>query len=199
MANKNGTGGADRSGTRILIVEDEEDQRLRLRYVLESEGYKVDEAVDGVKAIEKLKDGKFDLVITDLKMPGDKNGMDVLMAAKAFAERTEVIIVTAYGTVENAVQAMINGAHDYVQKAVNMPEFRIKVDRALRHAELTRDSGSREMLRNNFNALLRELDLTKERMKNIGNLAQSILDNQNMKLETLLETARSILERSRTS
>jgi len=194
MINKSGP---DKSGTSILIVEDEEDQRLRLKYVLESEGYRIEEATDGAKAIEKMKTVKFDLVITDLKMPGDKNGMDVLLAAKAFAERTEVIIVTAYGTVENAVQAMINGAHDYVQKPVNMPEFRIKVDRALRHTELMRDSGSKEMLRNNFNALLRELDLCKERMKNIAVVAQTLLDTHTMDLKTVLAAARTIFERSR--
>ena len=182
---------------RILAVEDEEDQRIRLKYVLESEGYGVDLAVNGEKAVEMIAEARYDLVITDLKMPGSVNGMDVLIAARNASETTEVILVTAYGSVDNAVQAMINGAFDYVQKPVNMPEFRIKVERALRQAELRQEAGSREVLRNNFNSILRELDCCREKMKSINALARMFMDDHEMKLERMLDIARSIIEASR--
>jgi len=194
MADAGKTGKAVKN---ILIVEDEEDQRLRLKYVLESEGYKTDESSNADQAIELIGRKKYDLVITDLKMPGSRSGMDVLSAARTVSEETEVIIVTAYGTVDNAVQAMINGAFDYLQKPVNMPELRLKVERALRQAALLRDSGSREVLRNNFNMVLREADQLRARTKEIAVLARSLLDDHETNLGKVLEVAGKILEKAR--
>jgi DNA-binding response OmpR family regulator len=92
---------------------------------------------------------------------------------------------------------MINGAFDYVQKPVNMPEFRIKVLRALRQSELIRDSSSRDVIRNNLNAVLREADDLRSRLKLVHELAQSLLDESSPGLERTLEVASRIVEKTR--
>ncbi len=161
---------------KILIVEDEEDQRMRLKYVLESDGYAVDEAEDGEMGIKKMGNKRYDIVISDLKLPGDKDGIDVLRKAKNISENTEVFIVTAYGSIENAVQAMINGAFDYIQKPINMPEFRIKLQRALEIMEMTKDSDKKEMMKTNMNVLLADMEDIRSRLKKILEMSEDALD-----------------------
>lgn len=161
---------------RILIVEDEEDQRMRLKYVFESDGYSVDEAEDGEAGIQKLGAKKYDIVVSDLKLPGEKDGLDVLRKAKNISPNTEVFIVTAYGTVENAVQAMINGAFDYIQKPINMPEFRIKMRRALEILQMTKDLEKKELMKANMNILLSDMEDLRTRMKKVAELADNALE-----------------------
>lgn len=162
---------------KILIVEDEEDQRMRLKYVLETDGYKIFEAPSGDKAIELLttKSNYYDLVITDLKMPGKNNGLDVLREAKKTSETTDVIIVTAYGTIDNAVQAIINGAFDYIQKPINMPELRIKIERALKNKAILNKLNAKEILINNVEALSKKLDTQNKQLLEILKLSQLLL------------------------
>lgn len=155
----------------VLVVEDEEDQRIRLKYVLESDGFNVDEAADGDTACALISKKKYDLVISDLKMPGEKDGIDVLHFTKNVAETTQVFIITSYGTIENAVQAMINGAFDYIQKPINMSEFRIKIQRALELRELEKKLEKKEMAKSNINALENEIELLKENLSKIKALA----------------------------
>ena len=172
----------------VLIVEDEEDQRMRLKYVLESDGFQVEEAEDGDTAYTKISEKKYDLIITDLKMPGGKEGMDVLRHAKNMASTTQVFIITAYGTIENAVQAMINGAFDYIQKPVNMPEFRIKIQRALELRELEKNSEKKEMLKGNMNALLQENKNCREakaKIKNLAAAAQKEMSSHSVNLDKI--------------
>ncbi len=149
---------------KILIVEDEEDQRIRLKYVLESEGYGIAEADSGDKAVEMLckKGNSYNIVITDLKMPGENNGEDVLRKAKKISPNTEVLIITAYGSIDSAVRSMINGAFDYIQKPLNMPELRIKIERALKSREVMDELDAKNILKNNMEALSREIDEYKE-------------------------------------
>ena len=156
---------------KVLIVEDEEDQRMRLKYVLESDGFHVEEAGDGDTACDLISKNKYDLVITDLKMPGEKDGIDVLHHSKNIAESTQVFVITSYGTIENAVQAMINGAFDYIQKPINMTEFRIKIQRALELRELEKNQEKKEMLKSNMDALVAEVELLKENQAKIKSLA----------------------------
>ena len=148
----------------ILIVEDEEDQRIRLKYVLESEGYRISEADSGDKAVEMLgKTGEsYNIVITDLKMPGKNNGEDVLRETKKLYPNTEVLIITAYGSIDSAVRSMINGAFDYIQKPLNIPELRIKIERALKCREHMDDLDAKNILKNNMEALSKEIDEYKE-------------------------------------
>jgi DNA-binding NtrC family response regulator len=115
---------------RILIVDDEVNARTALAEILRDEGYAVDTAADGFKALPKLDEFAPDAVVTDLRMPG----MDGLEFMRRVHERdgdTPVVVVTAYGAVDSAVQAMRRGAADYVTKPVNVEELLVVLERAL--------------------------------------------------------------------
>ncbi|MEM9691942.1 MAG: sigma-54 dependent transcriptional regulator [Myxococcota bacterium] len=115
---------------KILVVDDQRNMRTTLALMLSTAGYAVDEAEDGKRGAELGETGAYDLVVTDLRM-GATNGIDVLRAVKKGYALTEVIVMTAYGTIESAVEAMRLGAHDYLQKPFTEQELLIKVDRAL--------------------------------------------------------------------
>jgi DNA-binding NtrC family response regulator len=159
----------------ILVVEDEEDQRKRLQFVLESEKYQVDTAENGDEAVQKIGLKRYDLVITDLKMPGKSDGIDVLRAAREAHEDTEVFIVTAYGTVENAVKAMLSGAFDYIQKPVNMSEFRIKVERAIQFQRTRKSADQAEVRESNSRILMRQIQEFRERLNQIHTISKFLL------------------------
>ncbi|HET8674651.1 MAG TPA: sigma-54 dependent transcriptional regulator [Blastocatellia bacterium] len=119
----------------ILLVEDKESLRQMLRLTLENAGYTVDQACDGAEARRKLNDSRYRLVVTDLKMPR-ADGLEVLKAAKAADADTAVILLTAYGTVDEAVQAMKEGAYEFLQKPVDSRQLLLLVERALDEARL---------------------------------------------------------------
>jgi len=119
----------------ILVVDDERNIREGLGKVLELDGYAVLLAADGAQALDTLRGGDVDLVITDLKMPG-LSGEEVLRSAAQLSPSLPVIILTGHGTIENAVQAMKNGAYDYLTKPVNMDRLSLLVQRALSTREL---------------------------------------------------------------
>lgn len=110
------------SACHILLVEDRETLRRMLRRALEREGHEVSEAVDGQTAIRALGAGDFDLVLTDLKLPG-ASGLEVLAESRRVSPSTPVVVMTAYGTVETAVEAMKVGAYDFVEKPVEIDEL----------------------------------------------------------------------------
>jgi two-component system NtrC family response regulator len=123
------------SKKRILVVDDDESLRWVTQAQLQQSGYDVDAAADSVSALEQIRNLPPDLVITDLKMPGI-SGLDLLKEIRAGYPEILVIMVTAFGTVENAVEAMRAGAYDYVTKPVNMDELRLIVNRGLEHLDL---------------------------------------------------------------
>ncbi|VAX29638.1 Response regulator of zinc sigma-54-dependent two-component system [hydrothermal vent metagenome] len=127
-----------RKKEKILIVEDEQGMNEILRILLESDGYEVSSAMDGEKGIELLKKDIFDLVITDIKMPG-VDGFEVLRKAKELSPDTLVIMVTAFGTTESAIEAMKLGAYDYIHKPFKIDEIRIVVNKALEKRGLRRE------------------------------------------------------------
>jgi DNA-binding NtrC family response regulator len=119
----------------ILIAEDEGTLREGLSQAFSESGFKVVQAASGREAIEKMERQVFDLVVTDMKMPGG-DGMDVLRRAHNASENTPVIIMTAFGTVEGAVEAIKQGAYDYIQKPFSIDELEVKIQRALEHRRL---------------------------------------------------------------
>src|SRR6266849_1492072 len=102
----------------ILLVEDKDSLRRVLRLTLENAGYTVSEAIDARAALNEIASGPHKLVLTDLRMPNG-SGFDVLRAARAGASGPPVIVMTAFGSVDAAVQAMKDGAHDFLQKPVD--------------------------------------------------------------------------------
>ncbi|MBN2031194.1 sigma-54-dependent Fis family transcriptional regulator [bacterium] len=119
----------------VLLIDDEKSVRSTLSVFLQKSGYKVDEAANGEDAAEKLKQTAYDLVITDLKMK-PMGGLEVLQMVKKINPLTEVVVMTAYGTVESGVEAMKLGAYDYIQKPFDKDEFLIVVGKALERKEL---------------------------------------------------------------
>jgi PAS domain S-box-containing protein len=128
---------------KILVVDDEPDVREILRQSLEMEGYEVVVAVDGRDAIDQFKAQAADLVITDMRMPR-ANGLDVLKAVKAHDPLTEVIVLTGYGTLKNAVLALQSeGAFHYLTKPLeDIGEFLTTVRKALERRLLRRQNQS---------------------------------------------------------
>src|SRR3954470_11457146 len=123
---------------RILIADDHDALRRGLARGLAEAGHDVEEASNGNAAIERLHEGHFDIVLSDLKM-GGSDGMDVLRTTKALHPTTAVILMTAFGSVNTAVEAMKIGAFDYVQKPFEIEEMEVKIEKALDHKRMKND------------------------------------------------------------
>jgi DNA-binding NtrC family response regulator len=119
----------------ILLVEDKDSLRRVLRLTLENAGYSVTEAADARAALNEIANTRHCLVLTDLRMPNG-SGLDVLRAARAADGDVPVIVMTAFGSIDEAVQAMKDGAHDFLQKPVDSNHLLLLVGRALEQARL---------------------------------------------------------------
>ena len=128
----------------ILLVEDKNELRAMLRKALERAGYEVEDVGDGAAALTRIRARRYLLVLTDLKLPGH-SGLEILQEAKQVDPTMPVILITAYGSIEEAVTAMKDGAFDFVQKPVDLDHLKLLVGRA---------AGQQELLRENI--LLRE-------------------------------------------
>ncbi len=122
---------------KILIVDDGESQRFVLKGFLLREGYMVGEAENGIKALECVKDHHFDIILLDHKMPG-MNGVDVLKEVKRTNPEITVVIISAYGTIERAVEAMEAGAFYYITKPVELDKLLILLDHISKRHSLTK-------------------------------------------------------------
>jgi DNA-binding NtrC family response regulator len=123
----------------ILIVEDGRSQREMLRDFLISEGHRVMEAENGEAAIKSVLNSHFDLILLDYKMPG-MDGLEVLKEVKRINHEIDVVIITAYGTIETAVEAIKVGAIDYITKPIELDELLILVDRVAERRGLIREN-----------------------------------------------------------
>src|ERR1700722_5053223 len=123
----------------VLLVKDKSELRAMLRKFLEREGYTVDEAPDGNTAVDKVRNRRYLLVLTDLKLPGC-SGLDVLREARKVDSALPAILITAYGSVEEAVTAMKEGAFDFIQKPVDLEHLALLLQRAARQQELLREN-----------------------------------------------------------
>ena len=132
---------------KILVVDDQRNMRTTLAMMLRAAGYEVDEASDGNEGADKGGRGAYDVVITDLRM-GASDGLTVLRAVKESHGSTEVIVMTAYGTIESAVEAMRLGAYDYIQKPFTEQELLVKVERAISSRRLTNEFKDRYKFEN---------------------------------------------------
>jgi len=157
---------------RILLVEDQETTRQFVSMILAEAGYKLDAAADGSKAFSQLEENYYDLVLTDLKL-GDFSGLDVLKKAMASDPPPAVIIITAFGSIENAVEAIKLGAYHYLTKPVSSDELLHTIRRALDRQQLA--------------DRVRKLESQLEREFKIDNLVA-----KSAKMRQVIETVRQV-------
>jgi DNA-binding NtrC family response regulator len=125
---------------RVLVVDDEANARTALAELLRDEGYAVETAGDGFKALGKIAEFDPEVIVTDLKMPG-MDGLELLRKLRAEDEDRVVIVMTAFGAVESAVVAMKEGAADYLAKPINVTELTLVLKRELERLRLRREAG----------------------------------------------------------
>jgi DNA-binding NtrC family response regulator len=149
----------------ILVVDDQSSMRLTLTALLKQAGHTLMQAGTGDDALKKLTDNDFDIVITDLRLD-QISGLDVLKAAKTQNPQTEVIVLTGYGSVESAVEAMKNGAIDYLTKPVDSEELQLAVQRATERQRLKSEvTRLRSAVEQKFTA--KEIVASSEAMKEV--------------------------------
>src|SRR4051812_8621849 len=127
------------ASARVLVVDDERSMRELLSIVLRREGYDVTIAENGRAAVAAMERGRFDLLISDIKMP-DMNGVDVLREAKRIDADILGIMITAFASADTAIEAMRLGAHDYLSKPFDVDELKIKVRNALEQRQLRQEN-----------------------------------------------------------
>jgi len=125
---------------RILVVDDDKVLADNLVEYLSKLGYQASPAYGGREGLTEFEQGDFQLVITDLKMP-EMDGMELLEAVKALDRRVVVMVITGYGSIESAVDAIKKGAYDYIPKPFKMEELEVIVNRALERHTLLRQLG----------------------------------------------------------
>jgi two-component system response regulator HydG len=128
-----------RKSNTVLVVDDDPAHRTMLRTLLTGWGYAIDEADDGSAAIERVHERAFDLILMDVRMV-KVSGLQALAEIKAFNPAIPVIIMTAYSSVETAVEALKNGAYDYLTKPLDFDELRLAMERAMDHKELREEN-----------------------------------------------------------
>ncbi len=133
---------------RVLVVDDQKNMRATTAILLRQAGYAVAEAEDGEAAIQRLSAEPFDVVLTDVRM-GALDGMEVLRSALEVAPSTQVIVMTAYGTIESAVEAIRRGAYDYVSKPFKEDELLLRIEKAVERRRLL---GEMSLLAGEFRA-----------------------------------------------
>ena len=130
---------ARKEATMILVIEDKESMAQMLTQAIEDEGYQVTWAKEGREGIQKLKETKIDLVVTDLKVPY-KGGLEILQAVKEYNPLIPVILMTAYGTIETAVKAVKEGAYDFLTKPFDPDHLLLLIDKALEKQRLVTEN-----------------------------------------------------------
>lgn len=135
---------------KILLIDDSTEILENLSAYLTSEGYEITTASDGTTGISRMEKHFYDFILTDMKMPG-ADGMEVLKYAKEHSPESICIILTGYGTIKNAVEAIKNGAFDYLTKPVKLDEINITLKRALEYRNLKRENANlRNQLRRKY-------------------------------------------------
>ncbi|NOY77844.1 MAG: sigma-54-dependent Fis family transcriptional regulator [Calditrichaeota bacterium] len=156
------------SGT-ILVVDDEKAQLEALSGFLKKQGYRVEQNISPVKALQIVRENPVDLVLTDYRMP-EMNGVEFLKRVKAINPEIAVIVMTAFGSVESAIQAMKEGASDYLQKPVDLEEVELLVQRNLQQRRLVEENRLlKEELREKYQ--FKEIISASPKMESVLNIA----------------------------
>ncbi len=166
---------------KILVVDDDPVTRSLLMKRLVKAEYEVEVAENGIEAIRMIAAKHYDVVLTDLMMPGGVDGIGVLESAKEKNLKTEVVLITAHGSIDNAIVAMKKGAVDYLQKPINFDELFLRLEKIQNIKHLMK----------NANDLREAMDVTEQTSsETIQNLELTVAD-----LEDQLSTIKTILSK----
>src|SRR6185436_16853012 len=149
------TGRGTPLNNRILVVEDEQSMRDLMALMLRKEGYKVEIAESGLKAKERLdRSEAFDLVVSDISMPG-MTGLDLLRHFRQVCPDTAVILMTAYGSKETAIEALNDGATYYVEKPFDLDEIKVVVRKTMEQRRIASENADLRVQNRDLRAQLR--------------------------------------------
>ena len=189
---------AHQAALSILVADDDPVIRKLFTRRLSDAGHRIDCAVDGKDAARKLGNAHFDLLLTDLVMPGDIGGIELIRIARDVDMRTEIIVMTAHSSVDTAVAAMKLGAADYLEKPVNFDELFLKIDKIAQYQSLMKNAGD---LREAMTVTESEAGRTIQEMEiRIGELhilldkLTGILDDNSVPADTRLRNALMLLK-----
>jgi DNA-binding NtrC family response regulator len=168
---------------KILVVDDDQvTRKLLYQRLTKAEEYELEMAENGTEAIRLIANQFYDVILTDLMMPGGVDGIGVLESAKESNLKTEVILITAHGSIDSAILAMKKGATDYLQKPINLDELFLRLEKIQ----------SMKHLLKNANDLREAMDVTEQAScETIQNLEMTVAD-----LEQRLTTIQTILSNS---
>jgi DNA-binding NtrC family response regulator len=185
----------DRSKIKILVVDDEQGLCAGIQEALRREGYLVDAVTNPLEAVKQARERLYNLVISDLKMPG-LSGLELMNQVRAQHRDTLFILMTAYGTVENAVEAMKQGAYDYLPKPLDMKRLRALVQKSLEFQAVVAENNElrlRLQARSDPNLLIGE----SEAMRDVGRLIEEVANSDvTVLIEGESGTGKEIVARS---
>jgi len=184
---------------KILVVDDDPATRLLLKKWLEKEDFDVETAVNGTEAVGLIAEHYYDVVLTDLMMPGGVDGIGVLEAAvETHCGRTEVILITAFASVENAVEAMRKGAADYLQKPINHDELMFRLGKISSMKALIKNAGdlreAMDVTESNAAQTIQDLEMRVSRLDNKIAEIRHLLSNNEIDTSTRVSIALEILK-----
>lgn len=181
----------------ILVADDDPVIRKLFESRLRKEGYEVDVAVDGLEAARQLERRSFDVVITDLVMPGDIGGIELLKLAKEKNVEIEVIVITAHSSVDTAVDAMKKGAIDYLEKPINFDELFLRLEKIAEVRALMKNAGD---LREAMNVTeqsaaqtIQDLELINTGQRQMLDQLEEMLGNDDLDEHDRIEQALNLL------
>ena len=180
---------------KILVVDDDPVTRSLLRNKLSKANYKVDTADDGVAALHMIAQQFYDVILTDLMMPGGVDGIDVLEMAKEQNIKTEVILITAHGSIDNAIVAMKKGATDYLQKPINFDELFLRLAKIQNVKHLMKNASdlrvAMEVTEQASGETIQHLEMTVANLENQLTAIRTILSKQEIPAEERIQSALS--------
>ncbi|MDI6781748.1 MAG: sigma-54 dependent transcriptional regulator [bacterium] len=165
----------------ILIVDDESGIRKSIRFGLKRSGYEIIEAACASEAVDLINNNHVDIILSDMRMPqypdgdiDDKCGLNLLKKVKKISPNSYIIVMTAHGSIENAVEVMKEGAFDYLPKPFSMDELRIKVDKALAQMKIVNENKYlREQMKNYEGTIIGNSEAIKDVWKSIHDVAKT--------------------------
>lgn len=182
---------------KILAVDDDPLTLKLLEKKLTKEGYKIETASDGIRAVALISQTRYDIVITDLIMPGGVDGIGVLEAVKEKNSQTEVILLTAHASVENAVEAMRKGAADYLQKPINFYELTLRIEKIRSYGKLMKNARdlreAMDVTEQNAAQTIQDLEMIVSTLENRFSKIRSLLIRNDIDAGSRIESALNIL------